>query len=200
MAIRNVDQLPAYIASLASKTDKAKALALVDFMLIVEASARKNATKQFIGRNQRTLSGLLLSRIFVEIDRSDKEIKGYVGTRGIPYGRIHEEGGTIVPVNRKYLWIKSSEHNAKGSEFRRLTPQEFYDRHKARMPGYFYGRSKRSGKPYAGYSGATKTTVLFNLLKKVNIPARPYLSPAVDDNMSHYSRLLNKYLKLEVKK
>jgi len=175
---------------------RASILALISTANRAELIAKKNAKEQFTGRWGRTLSGRLLNSIFHEYGGSSKKPVAYVGTRGIAYGRIHEEGGTIVPQNAKFLWQRLPDINKKGSKFRRLTPFEFYALAKSQSD-FFYHKTD-DGKLFAAYAGPRKIQLLFYLRKKVKIPARPYLNPAVKEAIKYWPKEVQRFYDMEV--
>ena len=202
---KNIAQLARYIQKTRNDILRAHAESLLKIVTDAEAQAKKNAVKQFIGRNGRKLSGRLLNSIYsgFETTPGNKKLPtGFVGTRGIPYGRIHELGGTITPKKAKYLWIK--DHTTK--KFRRMTPSEFVQKMKS---GDSRFKILRGPKGAVAVFQARKTKkkkesvsdflVLFRLTKKVVMPKRPYLQPAVDKALLNYRsysrRIMNKFLR-----
>ena len=190
--IKNIKDIARYIETTRSKVVRGHAENLLKIVANAEAYAKKNATKQFIGRNGRKLSGRLLNSIYSGFDKlnaSQSLPKGFVGTRGIPYGRIHELGGEIVPKKAKFLWMK--DHTSR--KFRRITPREFIsrmkkdDRFQLRMGQkggvavYLKGRRKKKKN-----MSVSDFQVLFRLTKKVRMPKRPFLQPAADKAAREY--------------
>lgn len=196
MAIRTFQELAEYIQKTRSKIIQAHAETMLRLITEAEALAKRNATRQFIGRNGRRLSGRLLNSIysgFTPFNPGQSLPKGYIGTRGIPYGRIHEEGGTIKPVNAKWLWIK--QWGGAADQFRRMSPSDFVQRMKSKdrrfqivgkgMPGKVaIFRALKNEEP----------TVLFSLASSVEMPARPYLRPAVEEVMTKYGETAKKVM------
>lgn len=190
MATRTLQEMAEYLQGLRDNSQKASGLALIQTMTLSEKYAKQNAKKQFTGRGGRKLSGRLLNSIFSEYSGEGKDQTGYLGTRGIPYGAIHEFGQKGHPLRRKrrWLWIKTEEA-WKNSTFKRLTPSEFYKRAKRKNSGYFY---------FGGAAMYEKNNgdeiPLFWLKKNVDIPERPYLRPAIEDAsgkyLGYYQRIL----------
>ncbi len=97
---------------------------------------------------------------------------GGAGRKGhVKYARIHEKGGTIVPRNKQWLTIpmspaKTAAGVARGSarSFRSLM---------------FMPDSNNPERAYLvhAFSGA----LFFLLVKRVTIPARPYLRPSMEE-------------------
>ena len=97
-----------------------------------------------------------------------------IGSFGVPYARIHEYGGRILPKRRRFLTI----------------PQE-----KA-----FIGRSalnfdlnfgRLGGKPYLFTKDGTAA---YRLVRQVVIPERPYLRPAFAENEDFAVQLITEML------
>jgi hypothetical protein len=87
----------------------------------------------------------------------------------VRYARIHEEGGVIVPVRRKWLAIPLPVAKTAAGVSRYQTPRDVADLHfvPGKRPGTAY-LAKPDGKPW------------FILKKRVDIPRRPYLLPALE--------------------
>ena len=180
---RPLSEFVNYISGLNTVNEKAQGVALIETMQLAERLAKQNYKKQFKGRGGRRLSGRLLNAIFSEY--LPEKQTALLGTRGVPYGAIHEYGGEIVPVIRKWLWIKS-EAAWKDSRFKRITPTEFYQRAK-KNSNYFYYKNK-VGKMVAMFQSQNGQMLpLFWLAKKVKIPERPYLTPAIEDATKKYN-------------
>lgn len=132
------------------------------------------ARKQFIGRMGRRLSGRLFNAIFTEVKIEGDQPVLYSGTRGIPYGRIHEYGGTIYPKpenKMQKLWIPNPTSPAK-----RMTPREFI----RSRPG-----------PLSDY---------FLLADKSEIPERPYIRPGLEHGFKDFQDVLFKTFEQEAGK
>lgn len=118
----------------------------------------KQFTKQvFEGTKERPKSGALMNAIFAGFDEDQASglLSGFVGVRSNkgnrgtkPYGRIHEEGGVIVPRKAKNLWIPLTGPKTKGvpGRFKNLTPREFIDQLRKNKAGSGGFRSARASK------------------------------------------------------
>lgn len=185
MAIRNIRELSRYIRNTRSAIVKAHAEAMLKVTLDAEGLAKRNATQQFTGRNNYKLTGRLLNSIFSgfsPFNAGQSLPTGFIGTRGIPYGRIHEFGGVIEPVNAKHLWLKM--HGVSG--FKRITPKEFVSKMQKNPKQYRIFKSKKGNLIAAFINNKKKIKPLFVLRDKVTIPARPYLQPAVDEAVKKF--------------
>jgi phage gpG-like protein len=203
----SVTLLRDWILEIKDGFQRANALAGVEMAQQAEKHAKQNITQQFTGRRGYRLTGRLLNSVFWAIEKGKQKgmPRMVIGTRGIPYGAIHEFGGTIDRKNWKYLWVKNWEAPRR---FKRLTPKEFYDKQK-RNPNIFEYRGRTAGMVGAGAkvrarksalkgvktSGTNADfTVLFFLVKSVTIPKRPYLQPAIREASKVYGPALVKHL------
>lgn len=189
MARRNIEELVDYLRSSTDAVGIAYVRTLVGVLSIAEAKAKRNATQQFTGRRGRKLSGRLLNSIFTMVDfnRGNSLLPvGVLGTRGIPYGRIHEYGGEITPKKAKHLWVK--QWGGRADKFRRLTPTEFIKLKQQNPSQYkiFRSQANRNNLIAAYEPSAGDVVPLFVLRDRVNIPSRPYLTPAVEEALKEF--------------
>lgn len=104
---------------------------------------------------------------------SDGSVTGQIGSVGIPYAAIHEFGGTVKAVNKQYLAIPTEENRRNdGSPI--VTTDALRAMQKLGLSFIdkgviFQKTSKEDQTPIA----------MFILKKSVDIPARPYLRPAL---------------------
>lgn len=191
---RNLKELINYLRGLDDIYKKAHTLALIETVTLARGKALRNATKEFIGRNDRKLSGNLFKSIFSGYDFEDKSSDypvGYIGTRGIPYGAIHEYGGVIRPVKAKNLWIKN--YSGVPGMLKRMTPTEFFNAKKADPRSFRLIKSTAFFvKKISIRSKKEKWIPLFFLVKKVKMPKRSYLRPAVNDASKGFGALARK--------
>jgi len=200
--VRNIKELSAYIRNTKSVVVKTYAETMLRVTLKAEGYAKRNATQNFTGRNNRKLSGRLLNSIYSGFDsfKAGQSLpRGFIGTRGIPYGRIHEEGGTIVPKKAQWLWIK--QHGGKADNFRRLTPREFVQKMKSKDRRFKILGKGTPGKVaiFQALKGGDMVK-LFALAKSATIPARPYLQPAVDQAVKDFGSIAKDHFRKNLKK
>jgi phage gpG-like protein len=88
-----------------------------------------------------------------------------VGPRNVQYAAIHEFGGTIRPVNAKYLAIP-------------VTKAARYAGSPRRFGGKLHAQMVAGGGALVDENG----DIQYALKKSVTIPARPYVRPAVDEH------------------
>lgn len=196
MATRDVRELANYINSIKDAVNKAEFKSMLILMSHIEGLAKRNAIKQFTGRNGRKLSGRLLNAISTRVDHTTGI--GYLGTRSIPYGRTHEYGAHLTkPGNgrRKWFWIK--QWGGAADDFRRMTPREFVTRMRADNRFKIIGTgSPGKAAVYQAVKDAEPIT-LFALAKEIKIPARPYLTPAIKEGLKLFPQIMNSRIKTE---
>ena len=197
---RDIRELATYVKKANSVLLKAHGLSLLDMVTKAEELAKLNVKDTF-GKtgSRRRQSGRLLNSIFggaEQASRTGSLPEGFIGTRGIPYGRVHEMGGVIRPVKAQNLWAKNYDVPAK---FKRMTPTEFIRAKQADPSAFSIVTGQRSTVALAhaggGRAGSAKSVVLFFLLKKVTIPARPYLMPAAVESQKVQKAAYTKRLK-----
>jgi hypothetical protein len=189
--IRDIKELSQYIRNSKSAIITAHTETLLTLIFDAEGLAKANATRNFTGRNGRKLSGRLLNSIFAgftPFNAGQTLPIGYLGVRGIPYGRIHEYGGIIRPKKAKHLWLK--QWGGAADKFRRMTPTEFIQAKEQDHEHFKIFRSK-AGNLIAAFQmlKSKPPTPLFVLRNQVTMPERPYLRPAMDEALKKYPQL-----------
>lgn len=179
-----ISQLRDYISRCENTMSRAFYKAMIATTQEIEKQAKINARKEFRGRNDRKLTGGLLNSIHTGYVLEGTEFQGFVGTQGIPYGRIQELGGKIEPVKAKKLWLPVYKNAGK------MTPREFV-RLTQTNPAYYHMFDKVAARWTGAYdyvSGKLKKEYepLFFLRDEVNLKARPYLTPAVDVGLTKF--------------
>ena len=106
-------------------------------------------------------------------------IEGRIGPTMI-YGRIHEMGGLVSPVRRKYLAIPLDAAKTKAG-VARGGPLDYADTFVAKT---------RSGKLLIMQRQGKGAVPLFALVSQVRIPARPYLAPSARAAMPRVTEIL----------
>lgn len=142
---------------------------------------------------QKRLSGSPLARRTGNLARLGQEIsaggeEGRIGPQ-VPYGAIHEFGGIIKPVKGKFLAIpldaaKTAAGVARGG------PKDFDDT--------FVVTSKLGNLLIAQSDGGGDITPLFALKEQVEIPARPYLGPALEEKRTKLAEMAGSAMKSAV--
>jgi phage gpG-like protein len=178
--------------------DRALGLAQVVTIQRAEVQARLNAQKNFgHTKNGNRLTGGLNNAIFSGYEKgSGSNVPtAFLGTQGIPYGAIHEygseglPGGVIRPVKAQKLWIP-----ARGNAGR-MTPREFIALMKA-QPNRYFITDKGAFKEEA----PNVFTPLFYRVDQVRIPARPYLTPAIETAYATFADTFERFYAQELAK
>jgi len=196
---RDITKLVEFLKSTKNASLKAYTKTLMAFLSEAEALAKSNATRQFTGRRGRKLSGRLLNSIFTMVrppSGNNPLPVGIIGTRGIPYGAIHEYGSGskgITPKRAKHLWVK--QWGGKADQFRRLTPREFIQLKEQNPSEYKIFRSKKNNLIAAYEPAAGQVVPLFVLRERVDIPERPYIRPAVEKALESFPREMRANIK-----
>ena len=142
-------------------------------LTLLEAQIKQNIRRDS-GLHVRT--GALLNSVYKKVVLQGNTVIGEVGTQGIPYARIHEFGGTILPVNKKFLAIPSEE-NRRPDGTPKITTQELMGGlGKSFIMNNVIFLATAAGGSKSKY---TKLTPMFYLKKSVTIPKRPYMQPAI---------------------
>jgi hypothetical protein len=153
------------------------------------AQAKLNAQRNFTGRHGYRKTGALLNSIYAEFETKGDSPEGaiavhaYKGRDGAdgetkPYGRIQEYGGTVEPVDAKWLWQPL--WDSRPPIFRWLTPRQFIARMKG-TPSQFGIVPTHDGRGrIAAWFDRGDVVGLFLLRKKSIIPPRPYVTPAAE--------------------
>lgn len=185
----DIKELPRFIKESGDAVDKAISLAQIVHIQRAQVEARKNAQENFIGRNDRRLSGALMNNIFTGYEREagNDSVTAFIGVKNIPYGAIHEFGGEIKPVKARKLWIPARANAG------RMTPREFINIMRS-DDRYFITPKGAFREDGAGI------TPLFYRVDKVKIPERPYLRPALATAYENFADTFMRFYKQEVEK
>lgn len=133
--------------------------------LQAEAEAKKNATAILHVRSGR-LRRSIHTEVTATSDGAQMALRAG-GDKEVVYARIHEVGGTIVPKNGKFLAIPLAPALTGAGVSRYPSPRD--------VPGLSF-----RGNPARGVLVDKAGTPWYALVKRVTIPARPYLGPAID--------------------
>jgi phage gpG-like protein len=198
--VKNIAEIFSYIKGLTDVTKRAATKAQIQTILAAENQAKLNAKRQFTGINpqgeyRRILSGNLLNSIYSGYEQEGENIpSAFLGVHTIPYAAIHEfgttgRGGTfapIVPVRKKWLTIPME---------RQYTKRRAVD-----FPLYFRllgGTTPSGGRRAALFDRRTKKMAYF-LTDKVELPPRPYLTPAVEQEFNNWPIRFQSWLHKEI--
>lgn len=190
-----------YLRGLESPMKRAATKAVIQTTVAAERQAKLNAQAQFRSRNGRVMQGYLMNSIYSGYEQTGSEIPvGYLGVRNIPYGAIHEfgsrdlPGGVIVPKKAKKLWIPQYKYAG------RMTPREFVE--KMRADRGMYLLTDKVAAVWSGkYTEKPKKKIwipLFMRVDKVTMPERPYLRPAIEQEVARYGQRFSDFLAQEI--
>ncbi len=218
---RNIREFAKYIKQTRSAIVRGHSLALIEIAKQAEDFARENITKMFgTGSHNfgRRLAGRLMNSIFSEFKTTTNRIpQAFIGTRGIPYGQIEEQGGVVKPVRANHLWVKTFHRGRLG----KMTPREFMtkmrqDKRSAKKGGPTTGAKKRSpGGKFVIFMSKkgnliaaetkqlrTKTKIkpLFWLKDEVRLKPKKYLFKAALRAGKNYKSVATKHINEELKK
>lgn len=210
---RNINMLLKFLKDSQSAVVRGHTIALLETTQKAESMAQQNIRKNFTGRMGRKRTGRLSNGVFTQFSKpgaGDKFASASIGVRGVPYAATMEFGDkNRKPVKAQHLWVKT---DYKG-KFKSLTPTEFMElRKKAKQEAKARPRRKpgepfKSSKTYSIFTSKkgnliaaevlrlkTKVKIrpLFALKDSVDIPARPYLQPAVDKSLKGFRALAAK--------
>lgn len=206
---RNIRELTAYMMATRSAIVEGHARAIMEMTLTAERIAKQNVAKNFGDRSQRKLSGRLLNSIYSGFDvqpglaTGNFLPTGFVGTQGTPYGRIHELGGKIEPKDAEHLWVKNSWDADAWKINKRMSPSDWFKLFKSKQePDYeFRFAFKPNGKVWAaGVDDDGEFIPLFYLKDEVDIPARPFITPAVTEATEDYAKVVGKHIRAALTK
>lgn len=145
-----------------------------------------NASSSAPGQPPHKMTGTLARSIQIEkIDRGiNPAVK--VGT-ALPYGRIHEYGGTIKAKGNGWLKIPVSADakraEAGGGSLTHVGGKKL-----------FFVKSNVPGKLLLASSNGGQLDIHYVLQKSVRMPARPYVRPAVQEVTERIDRLVQPHL------
>ena len=167
---------------------KAIQAALDAEMMSIKGEAMRNLSDKTL--NVRT--GRLRNSINVSVQQSGKKTFGIIaaGGSGVTYARIHEQGGVVTPVRRKWLTIPT-EFAKTGVGAVRGNARSFKDT-------FFLPKGKGRKSPLIMQKRGNKVVPIFVLKKEVKIPKRPYLRPAVDSRISSIKARIKKEVKKRI--
>lgn len=160
--------------------------AFTDLTLETEGQLKQSLS----GAILRVRSGRLRSSIGSIVIGQGKDLVGMVGSgirQGgrVSYANIHETGGTITPKNSKYLAIPLSAA---------LTPAGVLKKKPREYNNTFVMKSKNGNLIIAQKRGSrmSRIVALFVLKKKVEIPARHYMSRTAEEVSPRALEIMNR--------
>lgn len=141
------------------------------YMLVALREARLNVTGGGSAKDKLNVrTGDLRRSISINVQQEGKITRGAIGSNVI-YARIHELGGTIKPVTKRYLTIP----------FPGIKTPAGVARGGARdFDNTFFRKSKAGNLILFQKNGKTIIPLFLLRDRPVEIPARPYLMPAME--------------------
>lgn len=219
--VLDIQEMANFIEGLRSPIARGSNLALIETTQNALAEAKRNVLKNFKGSPDRPKTGQLSEAIFAGFEKESKDFassfigvsskKGEEGTK--PYGRIHEFGGKIKNKRANWLWIPLFGPKSGGvtGKYRNMTPTDFVKLMQAGraflvptkkgLGWVAFANSNEGAEPVNATLSSDKTKVpLFVLRKEVTIPARPYVTPAVESEFKKLPERLDKRIKEQLEK
>lgn len=167
--IEKLDELPRTVY-------KDMGYTILAMTLLVKAAAAANIKRNFKGVG--TLAASLGHKV---LKLAGLAVTGVVGSN-LAYAAIHEFGGTIEPKNVKWLTIPFEGIKGRARDY----PDTFFEWQKgAEGQRLILFQRNAGGKP----------TPLFVLVKRVEVPARPYLNPALTENADLIGKRIGEAIK-----
>ncbi len=179
------DRLTKSLATVQAQLKKTmfRALTILEFEILNNIRTKSGLTV----RSGRLLNSIGNSKhVVVE---SDGSVSGEIGPKGVPYGRIQELGGTIVPVKAKALTIPT-DFNRRRDGTPKVTTSQLSDKAFSRKGILF---------DVEGTGAAQKLLPMFILKKSVTIKARPYLAPALAAKQDEIAKTFGIFLSMAFK-
>lgn len=152
--------------------------ALLTAVLLVEAVAKDNVHKNFKGKGTMAAS---ISHKVLKV--RGLALAGVVGTN-LPYGAVHEFGATIEPKNTDWLTIPFT-----GVEGRAKDYQDTFFAWSKNNNLILFQRQGKGQDPKP----------LFVLVKKTEVPARPWLNPALEACRDRVTHIISEALERSLK-
>jgi len=160
LVVEGMDKLLEKLDQLTPEIKKTVGREILTATLLVEQSAKQNIARNFHGK------GTLAASVKHRLEKiSGLSLAGVVYSN-LVYAAIHEFGGTIEPKNAKWLTIPFE-----GVQGRAMAYQD-----------PFFARTLTGALVMFQKRGKDEAVPLFLLVKQVEIPARPWLNPALENN------------------
>ena len=146
----------------------------------VEGRVRDNVSGSILKIRSSRLSGSIGSRVEINGDQITATIGSGArdNSKPVPYASIHETGGTILPKKGMFLTIPTDNARTEGGDTKAgYTAANLRD---GNIPGF--SGSVIIGRTIFGIMQGVKNKLLplFTLVRSVDIPARRYLSVALE--------------------
>lgn len=160
LVVEGMDKLLEKLDQLAPEVKRTVGHEILTATLLVEQSAKQNIARNFHGK------GTLAASVKHRLEKlSGLSLAGVVYSN-LVYAAIHEFGGTIKPKDAKWLTIPFEGVQGRARDYQ----DTFFASTSAGNLVMFQKRGKDMAVP------------LFLLVKQAEIPARPWLNPALESN------------------
>ena len=142
--------------------------------LLSERAAKLLLTGVSLNVRSGRLRGSVQSEVKTESDGWQLALRAGGGARDVRYAAIHEYGGTIRPINGKYLAIPLPIARTAAGVSRYKSPRDMGNKLRFAMsqsgqPMLVEAKGPNAGRPW------------YVLRRSVTMPARPYLRPALNE-------------------
>jgi len=159
-------------------------VAAVQIGSMLEDAAKYGVTGRFLNVRSGDLRRSIAHN--VEKGRPGEELRIHVGSQDrVPYGAIHEFGGTIRPKRAKFLWIPGI-HNKTATGQARSAPSDWYP---FGEHGMWFHPGLLAGEFEAFVTEGKKTKHMFTLRKSVKIEGKEWLKTAIEERFAEIHRM-----------
>lgn len=183
--IRVKDTATKKLAEVQKKLPGAIFRGINDSLEIIESQAKLNVTTGGASGLHVRTGHLRRSITHEKPKRRGNKIVGKVGATA-PYAPVHEFGATITPKRTKFLAIPIGPAKTAAGAARAPGPRDY--------PDTFVRRSK-AGKLMIFRKVGKRVVPLFVLVKRVVIPKRPWLLPAVKKSVPRITKAISRRIR-----
>lgn len=172
IVVEGMDKLLKKLDQLTPEIKKTVGREILTATLLIEQSAKQNIARNFHGK------GTLAASVKHRLEKFGGLSLAGVVYSNLVYAAIHEFGGTVTPKDAKWLTIPFE-----GVQGRAMDYQDTFFAKTA--SGNLVLFQKRGG----------EAIPLFLLVKKAEIPARPWLNPALENNREAVTTIIGDAVK-----
>lgn len=151
-------------------------------LTLLEASIVQNIRRQFRQRTGTLMNSIAESK---QVREEGDKLVGEIGAIGVKYGLIHEEGGLIKPRKAKMLAIPLDPVLGPDG-IARSNPLDF--------KGKSFWYTSAAGSLFLAQPKGKSIELLFLMRNQVQMPARPYLRPALEKNRERIAEKFGLFL------
>lgn len=165
------------LAELPKVVYKDMGYAILTATLMVEEAAKQNVHRIFHGKGQ--LAASITHKI---LKVKGLALTGVVGS-SLPYATVHEFGATITPKNVSWLTIPFEGVTGRARDYENT----------------FFAWRNNHLILFQSQGKNAKPKALFTLVKQAEVPARPWLNPALNENKKHLEEIISGALERSLK-